>query len=107
MAHLTITIHGRPYTVACDDGEEDQSPEHALRNSATVPVDALPIRQPTSVCNFAHSYVCSPVRFGPEITIDDAMTQPVLRAVDHIIQDRITLAWVSVESQTGSPNEAK
>ncbi len=77
-------------------------PEHALRNSATVPVDALPIRQPTSVCNFAHSYVCSPVRFGPEITIDDAMTQPVLRAVDHIIQDRITLAWVSVESQTGS-----
>ena len=23
MAHVTITVHGRPYTVACDDGEEE------------------------------------------------------------------------------------
>ena len=77
-------------------------PEHALRTSATVSINKVTARPHVSSCHHAKSFVCSPVRFGADITANSAAKTPELRAIDHLIQTRITMAWVSIDSKTGS-----
>lgn len=77
-------------------------PDQALRRSDKTETTDPDTHQSTLSCHLARSLVCSPVCFGPDVTPVNTAIKPALRAVDYLIQGRANLAWVSVESRTGS-----
>ena len=90
---------------------QDRTDRKHAYDAATFPGCALrdgPTRNQGVATAYKHdpavTLVCLPVCFGPTIVQSKsiAAASVVLRAVDRLVETRATLAWVSVDSRTGS-----